>query len=37
MTYEQFASDLPPDRTWTFSSYALVSEHGRSNDPGLES
>jgi len=20
MTYEQFASDLPPDRTWTFSS-----------------
>ena len=34
MTYEQFASDIPPVRTWTFSPYAPVPEHGRSNDPG---
>ena len=37
MTYEQFASDIPPVRTRTFSPYALVSENGRSNNPGLES
>ena len=37
MTYEQFALDIPPGRTGTFSPYALVSENGRSDDPGLES
>ena len=37
MTYDQFATDIPPVRTWTFSPYAPVPEHGRSNDAGIES